>query len=107
MTKTAQLSIARGLAEALPRRSGVTVNSVLPGPTRTELLEGLFGGSDEAIEAAAEGFLKSARPSSLNMRLATVEEVANMVCYVASPASSATNGACLRCDGGIVQAVGH
>lgn len=83
------------------------MNSVLPGPTRTELLEDLFSRSGAPIEQAAEGFLKAARPSSLNMRLASVDEVANMVCYVASPASSATNGACLRCDGGIVQTVGH
>ena len=105
MTKTAQLAVARGLAE-LTAGTGVTVNSVLPGPTRSdgvdEFVKQLSGGKPFA-EFEKE-FFKSIRPSSLIKRFATTEEVANLVVYVASPLSSATNGAALRVDGGVVRA---
>jgi len=104
MTKTAQIAVARGLAE-LTTGTGVTVNSVLPGPTRTE-------GVDEFVSKMSGGkpfaefereFFEKVRPSSLIKRFATSEEVANLVAYVSSPLSSATNGAALRVDGGVVK----
>jgi len=108
MTKTAQLAVARGLAETTAG-TGVTVNSVLPGPTKSEGVEGFVkdmarqeGVSEALIE---KGFFKTARPSSLIKRFATSEEVANLVVYVASPKSSATNGAALRVDGGVVRSI--
>lgn len=105
MTKTAQLAVARGLAETCAG-TGVTVNSVLPGPTLSdgvdEFVKKLSGGKPFA-EFEKE-FFKSVRPTSLIKRFASTEEVANMVVYVASPLSSATNGAALRVDGGVVRA---
>jgi NAD(P)-dependent dehydrogenase (short-subunit alcohol dehydrogenase family) len=104
MTKTAQLAVSRGLAE-LCAGTGVTVNSVLPGPTRSdgvdEFVKQLSGGKPFA-EFEKE-FFKSIRPTSLIKRFATTEEVANLVVYVSSPLSSATNGAALRVDGGVVR----
>ena len=108
VTKTAQLAAARGLAETTAG-TGVTVNSVLPGPTKSEGVEGFVKdmakkeGVSEAI--VEKGFFKTARPSSLIKRFATSEEVANLVVYVASPKSSATNGAALRVDGGVVRSI--
>lgn len=105
MTKTAQLAISRGLAETCVG-TNVTVNAVLPGPT-------LSDGNKAAIAKRAPGrpfpefekeFFEKVRPSSLLKRYATVEEVATMVAYVCSPLSSATNGAALRVDGGVVRA---
>jgi NAD(P)-dependent dehydrogenase (short-subunit alcohol dehydrogenase family) len=104
-TKTAQLSIARGLAQ-LTRGTEVTVNSVLPGPTMSEGVEtfvkDLAQQNGQSVEAAAANFVKQHRPTSLLQRFASVEEVANMVVYVASKEASATNGAALRVDGGVV-----
>jgi NAD(P)-dependent dehydrogenase (short-subunit alcohol dehydrogenase family) len=108
VTKTAQLGLSRGLAE-LTAGTGVTVNAILPGPTRSDGAEGFLEamakqeGSD--IETTARNFVKQHRPTSLLQRFATVEEVANMVLYVASPQASATNGAALRVDGGVVRAI--
>lgn len=108
VTKTAQLAVARGLAE-LTRGTGVTVNSVLPGPTRSEGVVAFV--KDLAVhhrisEAQMEReFFATARPSSLLARFATPDEIANMIGYVASTAASATNGAALRVDGGVVRAV--
>jgi NAD(P)-dependent dehydrogenase (short-subunit alcohol dehydrogenase family) len=103
-TKTAQLAVSRGLAETCAG-TGVTVNAVLPGPTRSdgvdEFVKQLSGGKPFA-EFEKE-FFKSIRPSSLLKRFATTEEVANMVVYVCSGLSSATNGAALRVDGGVVR----
>jgi NAD(P)-dependent dehydrogenase (short-subunit alcohol dehydrogenase family) len=108
MTKTAQLAVARGLAETTAG-TGVTVNSVLPGPTKSEGVESFvkdMATSQGISEAIVEkGFFKTARPSSLIKRFATPEEVANLVVYVASPKSSATNGASLRVDGGVVRSI--
>jgi NAD(P)-dependent dehydrogenase (short-subunit alcohol dehydrogenase family) len=108
MTKTAQLAVARGIAETTVG-SGVTVNSVLPGPTASE-------GVGEFVKqmAAARGvdfatmereFFATARPSSLLQRFATPEEVAAAIVYVCSDRASATNGAAIRVDGGVVRSI--
>ena len=104
MTKTAQLAISRGLAETVAN-TGVTVNAVLPGPTLSEGVAAMLGGGGDP-EAAGRRFVEQYRPTSLTGRLATVEEVANMVVYVCSPLSSATSGANLRVDGGVVRSIG-
>ena len=108
MTKTAQLAVSRGLAE-ITRGTAVTVNSVLPGPTMSEGVEtfvkDLAKQSGQSVEEAASLFVKQIRPTSLLQRFASVEEIANMVVYVASKESSATNGAALRAEGGIIQAI--
>jgi NAD(P)-dependent dehydrogenase (short-subunit alcohol dehydrogenase family) len=108
MTKTAQLAISRGLAEEAAG-TGVTVNAVLPGPTRSESLVGWMKGLAEAQgitpEAAEQRFLATMRPTSLIGRFASTEEVANMVVYVCSEQASATSGAALRVDGGVVRFV--
>ena len=108
MTKTAQLAVARGLAETMVG-TGVTVNSVLPGPTNSEGVGGFVANlAKQANKTEAEiekDFFKSMRPSSLIQRFATTEEVANMVVYVASEQASATTGAALRVDGGVVRAI--
>jgi NAD(P)-dependent dehydrogenase (short-subunit alcohol dehydrogenase family) len=108
MTKTAQLAIARGLAESVAG-SKVTVNSILAGPTRSEGVSGFV--SDLAAqkgvnEAQVEKeFFETIRPSSLIKRFATTEEVAALAVYVASERSSATTGAALRVDGGVVRSI--
>ncbi len=108
MTKTAQIAIARGLAETTTG-TGITVNSVLPGPTRSEgvatFVDRLAAQRGIDFAAMEREFFESARPSSLLRRFITVEEVANMIAYVCSPAASATNGAALRVDGGVVRAI--
>ena len=108
MTKTAQLAVSRGLAE-MTAGTGVTVNSVLPGPTRSEGVEGFVAGLAQSQgKTAAEveqEFFEHVRPSSLLRRFAESEEVAAMVAYVCSPLASATNGAALRVDGGVVRSV--
>ncbi|WP_058910455.1 SDR family NAD(P)-dependent oxidoreductase [Entomohabitans teleogrylli] len=105
VTKTAQLSLARGLAKFVAG-SGVTVNSVLPGPTLsagfTAMLEEEVAHRGKSLEEAARDFVMTHRPSSVIQRPATVEEVANMVVYVCSTQASATSGAALRVDGGVV-----
>jgi NAD(P)-dependent dehydrogenase (short-subunit alcohol dehydrogenase family) len=107
-TKTAQLAISRGLAE-LTAGTAVTVNSVLPGPTRSDGVEDFLGSmarqSGSSGDALAAEFIKEHRPTSLLRRLATVDEVANMVVYVCSPQASATDGAALRVDGGVVRSI--
>lgn len=107
-TKTANLSVSRGLAKRLAG-TGVTVNAVLPGPTLSEGLRDMLGGdgaaSDADIEAKAAAFVMEHRPSSIIRRAATVEEVANLVVYTASPQASATTGAALRVDGGVLESL--
>ena len=108
VTKTAQLALARGLAETTVG-TNVTVNSVLPGPTRSEGVEDFIQGlaQDQSIppEQVEQEFFEKMRPSSLLKRFATPEEVAALVAFVASPLSSATNGAALRVDGGVVRSI--
>jgi NAD(P)-dependent dehydrogenase (short-subunit alcohol dehydrogenase family) len=108
MTKTAQLAVARGLAE-MTRGTAVTVNSVLPGPTMSEGVEtfvkDLAKQNGQSVEEAASQFVKQFRPTSLLQRFASVEEIANMVVYIASKEASATNGAALRAEGGIIQTI--
>lgn len=109
MTKTAQLSISRGLAR-LSKGSGVTVNAVLPGPTwsraNEEGMKAMAEKSGESLDKVINGFFDNQRPTSLIQRFASNEEVASLVVYVASPLSSATNGAALRVDGGVVNYIG-
>jgi NAD(P)-dependent dehydrogenase (short-subunit alcohol dehydrogenase family) len=108
VTKTAQLAVSRGLAE-MTRGTAVTVNSVLPGPTMSEGVETfvkeLAKQNGQSVEEAASQFVKQFRPTSLLQRFAGVEEIANMVVYVSSKEASATNGAALRAEGGIIQTI--
>jgi NAD(P)-dependent dehydrogenase (short-subunit alcohol dehydrogenase family) len=108
MTKTAQLAVARGLAESVAG-SKVTVNSILAGPTRSEGVSGFVGdlaAQKGVSEAQVEKeFFETIRPSSLIKRFATTEEVASLVVYMASERSSATTGAALRADGGVVRSI--
>lgn len=106
MTKTAQLAVARGLAEAVAG-TAITVNSILPGPTKSR-------GVGDAVERAAKAhgkplaeieqeFFKRRRPTSLIKRFGAPVEVATLVAYVASPLASATTGAALRVEGGVIK----
>jgi NAD(P)-dependent dehydrogenase (short-subunit alcohol dehydrogenase family) len=108
MTKTAQLAISRGLAETTAG-TNVTVNTVLPGPTDSEgvatFVDQMAAARKITREEVEKEFFRSVRPSSLLKRFARVEEVAAMVAYVCSPLSSATNGAALRVDGGVIQSI--
>jgi NAD(P)-dependent dehydrogenase (short-subunit alcohol dehydrogenase family) len=107
-TKTAQLGLSRGLAESVAG-TGVTINAVIPGPTRSEILGNwmVADAKKKGItqEEAEQAFLRTARPTSLIRRFATTEEVANMIVYVCSEQASATTGAALRVDGGVVRFV--
>jgi NAD(P)-dependent dehydrogenase (short-subunit alcohol dehydrogenase family) len=107
-TKTAQLAVSRGLAE-MTKGTAVTVNSVLPGPTMSEGVEAFIKDiakhNGVSVEEATRQFFQQQRPTSLLQRFATVEEIANMVVYVSSKESAATNGAALRAEGGIVQTI--
>jgi NAD(P)-dependent dehydrogenase (short-subunit alcohol dehydrogenase family) len=106
MTKAAQIAVARGLAEATAG-TGITVNSVLPGPTRSrgvgDFVADWAAKSGKTAQTVEDEFFKTARPTSLIKRFASTEEVAAMVTFVASPLSAATNGAALRVDGGVVK----
>jgi NAD(P)-dependent dehydrogenase (short-subunit alcohol dehydrogenase family) len=108
VTKTAQIALARGLAETTAG-TNVTVNSVLPGPTRSEgvgkFVEDLAKGQGTEAAAVEAEFFRTARPTSLIRRFAAPEEVAALVVYVCSPRASATNGAALRVDGGVVRSI--
>jgi NAD(P)-dependent dehydrogenase (short-subunit alcohol dehydrogenase family) len=107
-SKTAQLAVSRGLAE-MTRGTAVTVNSVLPGPTMSEGVEtfvkDLAKQGGQSVDEAASQFVRQFRPTSLLQRFASVEEIANMVVYVSSKEASATNGAALRAEGGIIQTI--
>jgi NAD(P)-dependent dehydrogenase (short-subunit alcohol dehydrogenase family) len=108
MTKTAQIAVARGIAESVAG-SGVTVNSILAGPTESEgvarFVDAMAKQQNKSKEEVEKEFFERVRPSSLLKRFATVDEVAAMVTFVASELSSATNGAALRVDGGVVRAI--
>jgi len=108
MTKTAQLAISRGLAETTAG-TGVTVNSVLPGPTEsegvTEFKNRLAKERGIDQKALEQEFFRSARPTSLLKRFATTQEVASVVAFVCSPLASAINGTAVRADGGVVRSI--
>ncbi|HEY3675579.1 MAG TPA: SDR family NAD(P)-dependent oxidoreductase [Candidatus Tumulicola sp.] len=108
VTKTAQIALARGLAESVAG-TGITINSVLPGPTRSEGV-GTFVAQlaqhDGISEAEMEKrFFETARPTSLLRRFLTVDEIANAIAYLCTPAASGTTGAAVRVDGGVVRAI--
>jgi len=108
MTKTAQLSIARGLA-AQTKGTGVTVNSVLPGPTRSEgivdFMRSTVSNGDAPQEEVEKQFFEELRPLSLIRRLIEAEEIGNMVAFLASPLAAVTNGAAIRAEGGILPTI--
>jgi NAD(P)-dependent dehydrogenase (short-subunit alcohol dehydrogenase family) len=106
MTKTAQLAVARGLAETVAG-TGITVNSILPGPTKSRGVEEFVGAlataAGKTFSEFEQEFFAKVRPTSLIKRFAAPEEVASLVAYIASPLASATTGAALRVDGGVVK----
>jgi len=106
VTKTAQIALARGLAESVAG-TGVTVNSVLPGPTKsrgvTDFVEALARAGGKTVTEVEKEFFARMRPTSLIKRFAAPAEVASLVTYVASPLASAVTGAALRVDGGVVK----
>ena len=108
VTKTMQLALSRGLAETTAG-TGVTVNSILAGPTRSEGVEKFIADVAKARQITAadfeKEFFRTIRPSSIIQRFATPDEVAALVVFVASPLSSATNGAALHVDGGVVRSI--
>jgi NAD(P)-dependent dehydrogenase (short-subunit alcohol dehydrogenase family) len=108
MTKTAQIAVARGIAESVAG-TGVTSNSILAGPTESEgvgaFVEALAKQQNKSKAEVEKEFFEHARPSSLLKRFATTDEVAAMATYIASELSSATNGAPLRVDGGVIRAI--
>jgi len=108
VTKTAQIAVARGLAESLVG-TNVTVNSVLPGPTASEGVAGfvaqLAASQGKDLATVEREFFQRARPSSVIQRFASTQEVASMIAYVCSTAASATTGAAVRVDGGVIRAI--
>jgi 3-oxoacyl-[acyl-carrier protein] reductase len=108
VTKSAVLALTRGLAD-LTRKTSVTVNSVIPGPTATEGMEGVLQGiasqTGSSRDDVVSGFFTHGRPASLLQRLASPAEVANLITYLVSPRSAATNGAAVRVEGGSIPTV--
>jgi NAD(P)-dependent dehydrogenase (short-subunit alcohol dehydrogenase family) len=108
MTKTAQIAVARGIAESFPA-SGVTVNSVLAGPTDSEgvatFVEEFARQQGKSKEEFSKDFFEHARPTSLIKRFETTDEIASMVVYLCSEAASATTGSAIRVDGGVVKSI--
>lgn len=108
VTKTAQISLARGLAE-LTAGTGVTVNSVLPGPTHSEGVNQFLHEAAQANkmskDAIEKEFFVKMRPGSLLQRFIESDEIAALVTFIASPLSAATNGAALRAEGGVVHSI--
>ena len=106
MTKTAQIAVARGIAESVAG-TGITVNSVLPGPTRSrgvgDFVAAMAAQDGKPTQQVEAEFFEKVRPSSLIKRFATIEEVASLVTYLSSPLASATTGSALRVDGGVVR----
>jgi len=107
MTKAAELALVNGIAQ-LTKGTGVTVNAVLPGPTAsegvTEFVGKLAASAKQTPEEFEKEFFRSVRPTSLLQRFATVEEVASTVAFLCSPLASATSGAAVRVDGGVLRA---
>ncbi|MGX8883965.1 SDR family NAD(P)-dependent oxidoreductase [Methylovorus sp. SPW-M1] len=105
MTKTAQIAVSRGLAETLAG-TGITVNCILPGPTRTrgvlDFVDALSK-DGQTFEEFEKEFFEKVRPTSLIKRFASLDEVASLVAYIASPLASATTGAALRVEGGLLK----
>lgn len=108
MTKTAQLAVSRGLAE-LTKSTGVTVNSILPGPTKSRgvatFIEDMAKVGNITPAEAEQNFFRDIRPNSVIQRFASVEEIADTVAYYVSPLASATNGAAIRVEGGILKSI--
>lgn len=108
MSKTAQIAVSRGLAE-LTKGTNVTVNTILPGPTKSrgvgDFIEDLANSNNSSVEGVEKEFFKTMRPTSLIQRFASVEEVADTVVYFSSPLASATNGAAIRAEGGLVKSI--
>nr|WP_297529927.1 SDR family oxidoreductase [uncultured Roseateles sp.] len=106
MSKTAQLAVSRGLAESVAG-TGITVNSVLPGPTKSrgvgDFVQDMARADGKTFEQVESEFFEHVRPTSLIKRFGTPQEVASLVAYVVSPLASATTGAALRVDGGVVK----
>ena len=106
VTKTAQIAVARGIAESVAG-TGITVNSVLPGPTKSrgvgDFVESLAKADGKSVDQVEREFFEHVRPTSLIKRFESTEEIASLVAYVASPLASATTGAALRADGGVVK----
>ena len=106
VTKTAQLAVSRSLAEAVAG-TGITVNSILPGPTKSrgvgDFVDALAKADGKSFSEFEKEFFQKVRPTSLIKRFASPEEVAALVVYIASPLASATTGAALRVDGGVVK----
>ncbi|SDL26059.1 SDR family NAD(P)-dependent oxidoreductase [Kriegella aquimaris] len=108
MTKTAQLAVSRGLAE-LTKGTNVTVNSILPGPTKSKgvsgFIEDLAKADNISVDEVEADFFKNMRPTSLIERFASVDEIANTIVYYSSELASATNGASIRVDGGLIRSI--
>lgn len=108
MTKTAQLAVSRGLAE-LTKGTNVTVNSILPGPTKSKgvnvFIEDLAKADNISVDQVEADFFKNMRPTSLIERFASVDEIANTVVYYSSELAAATNGASIRVDGGLIRSI--
>jgi len=108
MTKTAQVAIARGIAESFPA-SGVTINSVLVGPTDSEGVGAMFqkAAAEQGRDAedVQQEFIREKRPSSLTQRLETTDEIASMVTYLCSATASGTTGAAVRVEGGLLRSI--
>ncbi len=106
VSKTAQLAVSRGLAESVAG-TGITVNCVLPGPTKSrgvgDFVQDMARAGGKTFEQVEAEFFDKVRPTSLIRRFGTPQEVASLVAYVASPLASATTGAALRVDGGVVK----
>lgn len=108
VTKTALIAVSRGLAE-LTKGTNVTVNSILPGPTKSKgvgsFIEDLSKANNKSVDEVEKDFFKNMRPTSLLQRFASVEEIADTVVYYSSPLASATNGASIRVEGGLIKSI--
>ena len=108
MTKTAQIAVARGLAE-LTKGTGVTVNTILPGPTRSKgvggFLDDLASHQGVGVDQVEKDFFNNMRPTSLISRFASTDEIADTIVYFCSPLAAATNGASIRAEGGLVRSI--